>query len=138
MASWEFFWGSIDMVSCIKPFSFGICQSSWIHKSMANSIMIVFGASEFDEIGEGCSIWTNCDCVSYQKFVVKWPPWQHCNSLLQKCVGQSNDRFTFKFNFLPQKQTNYSKQNNSFFILRVYMRIEIRRSIFQIGVKNRF
>ena len=102
-------------VSCIKPFSFGICQSSWIYKSMANSIMIVFGASEFDEIGEGCSIWTNCDCVSYQKFVVKWPPWQHCNSLLQKCVGQSNDGFTFKFNFLPQKQTNYSKQNNSFF-----------------------
>ena len=84
-------------------------------KWMPNSIEIVFEASEFDRMGEVCSILTKCDCVSYQKFVVKWPPWQHCNSLLQKCVGQSNDRFTFKFNFLPQKQTNYSKQNNSFF-----------------------
>ena len=40
---------------------------------MANSLVIVFGAPKFDEIAVVCSIRTNCDSVSYEKFVVKCP-----------------------------------------------------------------
>ena len=54
-----------------------MCQASWIDESMAYSLVIVFVASEFDEIGGVCSIWTNCDCVSYEKFVVKCLPWKN-------------------------------------------------------------
>ena len=50
---------------------------------MPNSLMIVFSASEFDEMDEVCSIWQNCDCVSYKKFVVKYPSLKHCCSFLE-------------------------------------------------------
>ena len=33
--------------------------------------------------GKVCSMWTKCDCVSYEKFVVKCPPWQRWRSLLE-------------------------------------------------------
>ena len=85
--------------SCIKDFTFDVCQSSWIAKSMANSLVIVFGASEIDKIGDVCSIWTNFDPVSYQKFVIKWPTWQLSGSLLQKSLANQMSGFTFKSNF---------------------------------------
>ena len=44
---------------------------------MSNSPVITLGGSKFDEIGEVCSIWANCDCVSYEKFVVKCLPWKN-------------------------------------------------------------
>ena len=43
-------------------------------KWMPNSIRIVFEASEFDGTGEFCSICVNCNCDSYEKFVVKCLP----------------------------------------------------------------
>ena len=53
-----------------KSISFDIWQTSWTDKSMANYPVIVFWASECDEIGEVCSIWTNCDqsCALYKLF----------------------------------------------------------------------
>ena len=53
-----------------KFISFDIWQTSWTDKSMANYPVIVFWASECDEIGEVCSIWTNCDqsCALYKLF----------------------------------------------------------------------
>ena len=56
-------------------------------ESMANSLVIMFGAPKYDEIVVVCSISTNCDCVSYQKFVVKRPTWQPSDSLLQKLLA---------------------------------------------------
>ena len=83
------FLGSVIWVwaSCIKDFSYDECQASWMDESMANSLVIMFGAPKFDEIAVFCSIWTNCDRVSYQKFVVKWPTWQPSDSLLQKFIA---------------------------------------------------
>ena len=49
--------------------------------------MIVFSASEFDETDEVCSIWQNCDCVSYKKFVVKYPSLKHCRSFLENVIA---------------------------------------------------
>ena len=54
---------------------------------MPNSLMIVFSASEFDETDEVCSIWENCDCVSYKKFVVKYPSLKHCRSFLENVTA---------------------------------------------------
>ena len=54
---------------------------------MPNSLMIVFSASEFDEMDEVCSIWQNCDCVSYKKFVVKYPSLKHCRSFLENVTA---------------------------------------------------
>ena len=58
--------------------------SSLSNGSMPNSLVNTFGTSEFDETGEICSIWANCNYVSYEKFVVKCQPWKHWDSLLQK------------------------------------------------------
>ena len=67
---------------------------------MSNRPVIMLGASKFDGMGKVCSIWTKCDCVSYQKFVVKsplmfssakiWSPIKCLFSLLNSIFVQRN------------------------------------------------
>ena len=100
---------------------------------MSNSIVIVFEASKFDGTDEVCSIWTKCDCVSYQKFVVKWPPLQPRDSLLQKCVANQMSWFTFKSNLNKILTTETKKLLQSISYFAFLKRIEISQStIFQI------
>ena len=54
---------------------------------MSNRPEIKLGSSEIDGIGEACSIRTKYNFVSSQKFVVKSPTWQPCDSLLQKLLA---------------------------------------------------
>ena len=56
-------------------------------KYLSNRPIIKLGSSEIDGMDEVCSILTKCNCVSYQKFVVKSPTWQPCDSLLQKLLA---------------------------------------------------
>ena len=58
----------------IKGFLRSSGLSSFTNGSMPNSLVIVFEASEFDGTGEFCSICVNCNCDSYEKFVVKCLP----------------------------------------------------------------
>ena len=106
---------------------------------MSNRLVITLSTSDFDEIGEVCSIWTKCDCVSYQKFVVKWPTWQSCDSLLQKFIANQMSWFTFKSNFHEFWTTETKKfLKASYFVVNLSecMRIEISRSMFLIEVKK--
>ena len=91
---------------------------------MPNSLMIVFSASEFDEMDEVCSIWQNCDCVSYKKFVVKYPSLKHCHSFLENVTANQMSFLFIELNFCPKnKESQIVKITSS-----VDKRIEKSRS----------
>ena len=99
--------------------------SSLSNGSMPNSLVNTFGTSEFDETGEICSIWANCNYVSYEKFVVKCQPWKHWDSLLQKLWP-----IKCLFSLLNSIFVQVNKESHIVKMLsRVDTRIEISQSI---------